>query len=580
MAWNWQWIRVRLAAAMASAATLLVASSAMAAPPSLQTAEQAASLPACQQAAVTLDVIGSGDPVAERLPLDVMVVFDRSGSMVSEPGGQPLAAAKSAANLLIGNLDPGNDLAGLTSFSSSSTLNAPLTLPFAAVTAAVNGLSASGSTNIAGGVLAGQNEIAAHGRAAPAVHVMVVLSDGVANVAANGTSCPSNPTSPNTCTTDAVNKAAAAKAAGTIVFSIGLNLDNITPAVANVARSTLQAIATDAAKYYGSPSPGDLAAIFQDIATQVTNLAGSNVVVTDVLPAGVSYVAGSASPAPSSVSGQTLTWNLGIVSIGQTSSITFHVALDTGDPDQLVGVSPDSRVDYTNYQGNTASVPFPQTLVSVLPCATATPSDTMTAIATDTATETSTPTPSATPTVTVAPPPTGCPLVARSSCRTAQKALLRIKNSSDDGRDKLLWKWIKGQQTAVADLGDPVAGTSYKLCLYAGADEHLISDGEIVLLPGTGWTTAGAQGFMFRDKSPTAADGSQKVSLFAGADGRARVKVLGRGANLPDPALPFAAADFPVVVQMINAEAPAVCFESRFAQALRNSATQLKLKTP
>jgi uncharacterized repeat protein (TIGR01451 family) len=48
----------------------------------------------------------------------------------------------------------------------------------------------------------------------------------------------------------------------------------------------------------------------------------TNVQLVDTLPAGVSYV--SASPAPSSVSGQVLTWNLGTLAAGATGSITIQ----------------------------------------------------------------------------------------------------------------------------------------------------------------------------------------------------------------------------------------------------------------
>ncbi len=182
----------------------------------------------------------------------------------------------------------------------------------------------------------------------------------------------------------------------------------------------------------------------------------------------------------------------------------------------------------------------------------------------------------------MAGPPVNCPLTARGDCRTAQKSLFGIKNKTDDSRDRFLWKWIKGQPTAVEDFGDPTTTTAYKLCLYAGVDEHLISDGEIVVPPGQGWTAVGTRGLKYRDKTPSAPDGIQKVLLRAHSGGKAQVKIKGRGLNLPDPVLPIPETDFPFVVQLVN-DAPAqACWESRFqtTQILRNKATQLKLKAP
>ena len=189
---------------------------------------------------------------------------------------------------------------------------------------------------------------------------MVVLSDGVANRSHAGDSCDTWPTSPTACTNDAINQAAAAKAAGTVLYTIGLNLDGVEdehPGAGVLARTVLQTMASSLANYYESPTSGELSGIFADIANVITNAAGTDVVVTDILPAGVHYVSGSAVPPPSSFIGQVLTWNLGIVGITQTHTITFNVTLDSSAPNQLVDVYPDSRVDYTNYLGSAASVP-------------------------------------------------------------------------------------------------------------------------------------------------------------------------------------------------------------------------------
>ncbi len=50
----------------------------------------------------------------------------------------------------------------------------------------------------------------------------------------------------------------------------------------------------------------------------------TNFTVTDTLPAGMSYVNGSATPAPTSVIGQVITWNFGTVTDGTTKTITFQ----------------------------------------------------------------------------------------------------------------------------------------------------------------------------------------------------------------------------------------------------------------
>jgi hypothetical protein len=344
-----------------------------------------------------LRVSGAGNPVTERRPLDVMLVLDRSLSM----SGQPLTDAKNAAKLLVDQLNSTLDQVGLVSYSDWANLDAGLTNNFTAVKSAIDAMVASGYTNIGDAVYKAQAELNTHGRSGT-VKVMVVLTDGVANRSHNGDWCDTWPTSPTACTNDAINQAAAAKSAGTVLYTIGLNLDEVEaqhPGSGVLARQVLQAMATGPGYYYESPSSSELQGIFADIANIITNIAGSNVVVTDILPADVHYISGSAVPTPSSIVGQTLTWNLGIVGITQTYTITFNVYLHPAVSNQLVDVYPDSRVNYTNYQGNSASVPFPETHVTTILCATATPT------ATNTPTRTPTNTPTATPTNTPTPLP-------------------------------------------------------------------------------------------------------------------------------------------------------------------------------
>ena len=53
-----------------------------------------------------------------------------------------------------------------------------------------------------------------------------------------------------------------------------------------------------------------------------------NVTITDTLPAGLTYV--SAVPAPSSIAGQTLTWNIGTIAAGASGTITVNVNTTSG----------------------------------------------------------------------------------------------------------------------------------------------------------------------------------------------------------------------------------------------------------
>lgn len=123
-------------------------------------------------------------------------------------------------------------------------------------------------------------------------------------------------------------------------------------------------------------------------------------------------------------------------------------------------------------------------------------------------------------------------------------AVFQLLDASPDTRDKLTWRWKRGEETLPPALGDPTATTQYTLCVYdasASPQPRL----RTVVPPGGRWTTAGS-GFRYRDPTTSAA-GIRTMKLVPGADGVARVIVRGKGAALPLPPFP---ATPPVAVQL------------------------------
>ncbi|MBP7000628.1 vWA domain-containing protein [Amaricoccus sp.] len=119
-------------------------------------------------------------------PADVMIVFDRSGSMTlpTAGGGTRLVAAKNAANLFADLLENGGgSRVGLVSFSSAAAspvelgLTGPGAAP-AAMAAALTPIVASGTTSIGAGLQAAMTTLAASAR--PAI---LLLTDGIENTA-------------------------------------------------------------------------------------------------------------------------------------------------------------------------------------------------------------------------------------------------------------------------------------------------------------------------------------------------------------------------------------------------------------
>ncbi|MCX7683077.1 MAG: cellulose binding domain-containing protein, partial [Anaerolineae bacterium] len=120
--------------------------------------------PGCREYTVTLRVSGYPPPK----PVDVILVIDRSGSMNEPIPGDPnrpiyyaKQAALSFAQQVLAN--PNNRVA-IASYSDSATLNQGLTNNLTAVQNAINGLSASGYTNIQQGFYVARTHMQSQGR--------------------------------------------------------------------------------------------------------------------------------------------------------------------------------------------------------------------------------------------------------------------------------------------------------------------------------------------------------------------------------------------------------------------------------
>lgn len=380
---------------------------------------------ACLQATVTLNVAGvCSVTMTQRLPLDVMVVFDRSGSMGDLGGSplQPIADAKTATNQFIDSLNTTDDHVGLVSFSDTATVNSGLTANFTTVKNEVNALVPNGFTNIGDAIFKAQQELAAHGRV-NASHIIVVMTDGVANRSHAGTNCAEFPSAADFCTNDVINQSAAAKAAGTTVFTIGFRINVLsggyTATVRDVAVASLKSAASTVNDFF-SADQSNLAQVFDTIAASINQTFTSTSTLTEVLPAGVHYIAGTAIPAPTTINGQTLTWDLGALNPTQTQQISFNVSFDSANPGQLVEVYPDSNISYPDPSGNMVTVPFPQ--VTVDPVCFPSPTPTLAASATPSPSSTPGATPFATPTVT----PTATPTATPSATPTLQCVSVQI----------------------------------------------------------------------------------------------------------------------------------------------------------
>jgi hypothetical protein len=198
---------------------------------------------------------------------------------------------------------------------------------------------------------------------------------------------------------------------------------------------------------------------------------------------------------------------------------------------------------------------------------TSTPADTPTSASTPTATNTSVPTPTATL-------PAGCPAEPATGCRTPAKSLLVIEENADTTKDKLLWRWARGQATS-HEFGDPTATAAYAVCVYDGSALLL---GVGIPPSATKWSALGNTGFAYRD-SAGSADGIDKVLLKGSAQNNAKVRVKGKGRNAP--VVTLGNLPLPVRVQLQN-QTSGLCLEGVYTSAgvIKNTTSQFKAKTP
>lgn len=213
---------------------------------------------------VTLALSAAPDIVSN--PTDIVLILDRSGSMA----GSPLANLKNGAKKFIdiideatdgskdGNIGSGSRI-GIVSFADTAVQNTQLITSVADLKAAVDSLSAGGSTNHADAFAKATqlfNPLSTNAK------VMVMFTDGK-----------------TTAGPDPSPVAAAARAQGIIIYCIGLiGSDGIDVSVLND-----WATDPDASHVAVTPNDAELEDLFEDLAANISKPGATNIVIDEVV---------------------------------------------------------------------------------------------------------------------------------------------------------------------------------------------------------------------------------------------------------------------------------------------------------
>lgn len=276
-------------------------------------------------------------------PTDIVLILDRSGSMA----GSALANLKNGAKAFIDIIDEATDGAqdgqigsgsriAVVSFSDTATADTQLITSVADLKAAVDILTAGGSTNHADAFTKASELLAAPSTNA---RVMVMFTDGE-----------------TTAGPDPSPIAAAARAAGVIIYAIGLSGSG------GVDTAALEDWASKPASSYVAITPDDaeLEDLFEDLAQNISNPGATNIVITDTVSScfRITSVSMPTKGTASLLNTNSILWQIDELGVTQSEGavLTFtveHIGPCSGS------VEVNESISYDDAEGNVVNFPSP-----------------------------------------------------------------------------------------------------------------------------------------------------------------------------------------------------------------------------
>ncbi len=267
----------------------------------------------------------TANPSAQRRPLNLSLVIDRSGSMA----GNPLRNAVAAAQALVDRLTPNDYLSVVTYDDAVETIvpHQPVSDP-SQVKALLASIRAGGCTNLSGGWLKGCDYVRAH-QSPDRLNRVLLLTDGQANMGV---------TNPQILINTAREQAEQGVVTTTLGFGQGFNED-LLMGMAQAAEGN----------FYFIQSPDDAAQVFRIELDSLMAVAAQNLTVTVEPGPGVTIAhllnsyrsqpgSGPSSPAQSQLTqsqltqGQSLVINLGDVYSTEAKPLALALTANLSDP--------------------------------------------------------------------------------------------------------------------------------------------------------------------------------------------------------------------------------------------------------
>ena len=290
---------------------------------------------------VTLALSAAPDIVNN--PTDIVLILDRSGSMA----GSPLANLKNGAKKFIDIIDEATDGAqdgqigsgsriGIVSFADTAVQNTQLITSVADLKAAVDSLSAGGSTNHAD---AFTKATQLFDPASTNAKVMVMFTDGKTTAGPNPSPV-----------------AAAARAQGIIIYCIGLiGSDGIDVSVLND-----WATDPDASHVAVTPDDAELEDLFEDLAANISKPGATNIVIDELVNPDF-RITSLVPPTKGSAilnNSTSIRWTIDSLGVTTNEGATLefyvqHTAMSSGVNEV------NASVEYSDTEGNSVTFPSP-----------------------------------------------------------------------------------------------------------------------------------------------------------------------------------------------------------------------------